>query len=174
MKTIFISYNFSDKNSQYLVDFLNKNLQDAEINTTCSYECNYCFTEEKSIIDKINKCSLFICFLDNKNQNAMFELGYALGRNKKIIAIGEVENIPFDVQNMAYLKPETGPYDLLTKIETHLQLYGEPSPQIELLHNDPIKTIDSLFSKPELLDNLDVREFEELVARWFQHKDCNV
>ena len=170
MKTIIISYNYSDKNSQHLVDFLRKNLEDTEINTTCSYECKFCYMEERSIIDKINKCSLFICFLDNKNKNALFELGYALGRNKKIITIGEVGNIPFDVQNMGYLKPETSSYDLLTKVEKYLQLYEEPSPQLNLLINDPIETLDSLSSMPELLDNLDWREFEELVASWFRNK----
>jgi hypothetical protein len=170
MRTIFISYNHTDEKSQYLVDFIRTNLEDTEVSTICSNNCEYCLTEEKSIIDKINKCSLFICFLDSKNQNVFFELGYALGRNKKIITIGEMGNIPFDVQNMGYLKPEISPYDLLTKVEIQLQLFDEPSPKIDLLNNNPIETIDSLFSMPDLLDNLDGREFEELVASWFRNK----
>ena len=175
MKTIFISHSYNNKNAQYLSDFLRKNLKDAEIDTIHAFdELIFGNSIKRSIVDKINKCSLFICFLHEENPNVMFELGYALGRNKKIIAIGEIEDIPFDVQNMGYLKPESSPYDLLTQVERHLELYDEPSPQIDLLNNDPIGTIESIFSRPELLDNLDWREFEELVASWFRSKGYTV
>lgn len=175
MKRVFFSYSYNDYEAQRFACFLNDHLPSigAESFELCDETCigselNHAITE------KINKCSLFICFLQPNNANVMFELGYALGQNKKIIVVADIHDIPFDLRSMRYFSRDSSHYDLLAHVENILSSHVEREPYSGLDPENPRNSIVTLLERPEIIDNIDAQEFEELVGHWFIKKGYNV
>jgi hypothetical protein len=175
MKKVFLSYSYSDQEAQMFARFLNEHLPSLGAEPLELYN-EICMGEDlhHAITEQINKCSLFICFLQPSNSNVMFELGYALGKNKKIIVVGDLHDLPSDVRSMIYLSRDSSHYDILDHIEKFLASYTEREPFWGLDPSHPRDSIATLIERPELLDNIDGREFEELVGQWFREKGYEV
>jgi restriction system protein len=175
MKKIFISFSYSDEEAMSLAQFLEEHLPSlgAEVNDIFN---DVCFGDDFNsvITEQINKCSLFICFVHPNNANVMFELGYALGKNKQIIIVGDSHDLPSDVRSMVYIQRGSSPYDILGHVEKHLASYSEREPFLGLDPTIPQKSIGTLIERPDILDNIDGREFEELIVQWFKSEGFNV
>lgn len=126
------------------------------------------------ITEAINKCTVFICFVQRDNPNLMFELGYALGKNKKIIIMGDFRDLPADVRSMSYIPRESHPFEVLRHVERYLRDRVPHLLAYEITPERPQEAIRMLLDRPELLDNLGRREFEEIVMRWFESKGLRV
>lgn len=178
MKQVFISYPYQDEQAKEFASFLREHLPtfgaegvDIFMDTTTMPVGEDFRT---SLTEAINRCSVFICFTCEKNPNVMFELGYALGKNKEIILIGDSRSIPADLQHMTYVSRDSNPYDVLAQVQKHLSAHGDRSPYLGLDPDSPRRTLETLVQRPELIDNLEGREFEELIQHWFLMKGYTV
>jgi len=168
MRKVFVSYSHKDREAREFAHFLYNRLPDL------GAEPLYLIDEfevgtnwQIGITEQINKCSIFICFIDRDNPNIMFELGYALAKNKKIIIVGDFKDLPADLRSMTYVPKESHPYELLMHVEKYLSSESGRISPYDVDLTDPRRTIELLLERPELLDSLDPREFEQLVSRWF-------
>lgn len=79
------------------------------------------------IVESINKCKLAIVDVTNNNPNVMFELGYALAKNKTNIIISQsADDLPFDIRNIrtiVYTNTWSGIEELRGKIQDFLHEY---------------------------------------------------
>ena len=175
MKTVFVSYPYKDSQAHQLTRFLNEHLPYLSIETL--EVCD--FTEQggnwqMGITEAINRCSVFICFAKKDNPNVMFELGYALAKNKKIILVGDFEDLPVDLRSMIYVPREAHSFDVLVHIENYLSREDAQVSPYDLDIRDPEHAIRSLLDRPELLDSLTPLEFEELIMQWFMARGVQV
>jgi len=175
MKRVFISYSYKDSEASQLARYLHAKLPSMGAETfglPDDFEMGSDW--QMGITEQINKCSIFICFVERNNSNIMFELGYALAKNKKIIVVGDFKDLPADLRSMTYVPRESQPYDVLMQVEKYISAENwRLSPKdLDLMH--PQQTIQILLDRPELLDSLDHREFEELVMRWFSMRGYDV
>ncbi|MCW1981212.1 restriction system protein [Xanthomonas arboricola] len=129
---------------------------------------------ESSVTTLINKCDVFLCYSDADSSNIMFELGYALGANKKIILVGDAKTIPFDLRNTLYIRRGASPFEIIDHLERHAELYAPPEFEIGAMGSDPVGAISSLVSRPDWLSSVEPREFEALIANWFFAKGFHV
>ena len=118
MKKVFISYSYNDPMARQLARFLNEHLPSLGAEPiTVSDAVELGGNWQMGITEEINRCSVFVCFIQRDNSNVMFELGYALAKNKKIILVGDFELLPADLRSMIYVPREAHPYDVLMHIE---------------------------------------------------------
>lgn len=77
------------------------------------------------IVSSIERCRLAIVDVTNNNPNVMFELGYALAKDKPNIIISQsADDLPFDIRNIRtiiYSNTWSGIEDLRGKIQTFLR-----------------------------------------------------
>jgi hypothetical protein len=82
------------------------------------------------IVSSIEKCRLAIVDVTNNNPNVMFELGYAIAKDKKNIIISQsADFLPFDIRNIrtiVYANTWSGVEELKGRIQEFLK---EASPQ---------------------------------------------
>jgi HJR/Mrr/RecB family endonuclease len=175
MKKVFISYSYQDSMAKQFARFLNEHLPTlgAEaVAVSDAFEAGDNW--QMGITEEINKCSVFICFVERDNSNVMFELGYALAKNKKIILVGDFVDLPVDLRSMIYVPREAHPYDILMHVEKQLTREAIGVSPYDVDVRDPQQAIRVLLDRPELLDSLAPREFEELVMRWFTARGLQV
>ena len=79
MKKIFISYNPNGKES----DYINTLKNELESHEAQIYDTNYLETK----YDNINSCDSFIAFVVGNSPNAMYDVGYAMSKNKKVLTV---------------------------------------------------------------------------------------
>lgn len=176
MRKVFISYPFHDQGAKMFAHFLRDTLprfgaESVIVADALEAGDNW----QMGITDQINQCSVFIAFVDRENSNVMFELGYALAKNKKIILVGDFDRMPSDLRSMTYVPREARPQEVLMQVETYLMsrdLDGMPPYEIVNIQS-PKEAIRQLLERPELLDTLAPREFQELIQNWFMSKGLN-
>lgn len=102
MKSIFLSYSFSEnQTAEYLRKIL-KNLG-YDIWTTSSISSQNDFQQE--IFSKIRKSSTVIALLDNASHNVIFDVGFALGASKQIFLVGsKIEEIPCNLAALPFFE----------------------------------------------------------------------
>lgn len=175
MKRVFISYSYQDSEARQFANFLINSLPNIGAEPIVFSEAIEAGDNwQMSITEQINKSSIFICFIERENPNVMFELGYALAKNKKIILVGDFRNLPADLRNMIYVPREAHPYEVLKHVEKYLSSKDVQLSFYEPDLNHPKHTIGMLLDRPELLDSFEPREFEKLVMQWFSMRGYNV
>ncbi|MEZ5358412.1 MAG: restriction endonuclease [Candidatus Zixiibacteriota bacterium] len=175
MLKVFISHPFHERRNEEIVKELSRLLEyfDAVV-TSSSDGALIGLNWQNNIVNLINDCAIIICFAAQEEPNMMFELGYALAKNKYIIIIGNLKDLPSEFRNLSYLPAASTPYDILLHVEKYI---------INKNNNDFIKdksnsidkySIEKLLDRPELLDYLDNSQFNELIMDWFRKKDYNI
>ncbi|AKL94712.1 endonuclease [Clostridium aceticum] len=121
----------------------------------------------------IDGCDLFICFIDKRDSEIMFELGYALGKNKKIILIGDYRDIPYDLKNLTYIRQSEDINVILFNIERYLSL-SEVKNEDFSNPNEHSIILERAVREPNYLDSIDPIQFEKLVYNLFCSNGLNV
>lgn len=166
MKSIFLSYSFSEnQTAEYLRKIL-KNLG-YDIWTTSSISSQNDFQQE--IFSKIRKSSTVIALLDNASHNVIFDVGFALGASKQIFLVGsKIEEIPCNLAALPFF--ELRQYDkksinkIIEAIEHHTP--GEDSFDLNQ-HFDIDLDLKQKLSDQNYIESLSSKEFEQLVEKFF-------
>jgi len=176
MRRVFISYPFHDREARMFARFLHEHLPSLGVEPVAVDDALEAGDNwQMGITDQINKCSVFISFVDRENPNVMFELGYALAKNKKIIIVGDFERMPSDLRSMTYVPRDSHPYDVLMHVEKYLSRdVGGLPPFASVDIENPQAAVIQLLERPDLLDTIGPREFEDLIARWFVSKGMHI
>jgi hypothetical protein len=91
MKTVFLSYAFNGKESDY-VQLLKDELKSHGVQI---YETSSLEIKESGFHDSIAICDLLIAFMIEKNSNVHYHVGYAMSKGKKILIVSaEYSEIP--------------------------------------------------------------------------------
>jgi len=175
MIRVFISFSYHNHYARKTAHFLQNQMStlDAAV-STIPESLDLGDKWQMCITDQINRCSVFICFVENDSPKVMFELGYALAKNKKIILVGDYKHLPADLRSMSYLPSDSDPFELLSRVEKILFSEWSITSSFELNVNCPSNTISELLDRPELLDSIEPREFGELIMQWFTAKGYQV
>lgn len=177
MKQVFLSYRYDDKQAKAIVQFLREHLPAIGAEPIDIYMNETLTTGEDwgiSLTEAINRCAVVVCIAGNAQSNAMFELGYALAKNKQIVLVGDSQSIPFDLRQMIYIPKESHPFDILVQVQKCLSAYEERRPYLGLNPLTPKPSLNTLSERPDLIDSLEGPEFEEIVKEWFLAKGYKV
>ncbi|KMZ55703.1 restriction endonuclease [Dorea sp. D27] len=172
MSSVFISYSYADILARNIVEGLKKStIENLAILTT--YQGIGGNNPETQLFDAIRKCDYFVCIFDNYSPNVMLELGYALGRNKNIILVGDYNEIPFDLRNFDYIKRNENISDVL--MELNKRIYSsEILPKEVICYKDYKENILHALNEQEFLDGLSYRDFEELIYEYLKAQNLPV
>lgn len=164
MSSVFISYSYSDILAKNIVDALKKVTFENLIILTPD-QGNLGQNLEIQLLESIRKCDYFICVFDSFNPNVMLELGYALGKNKSIILVGEQSEIPYDFRNFDYIKRTENISEILMELNKRLY-FGITSQREVICYGEYKENIIRALKEPEFLDNLSNRDFEEMINEY--------
>jgi HJR/Mrr/RecB family endonuclease len=174
MKQVFISYSNRDYRAAEIAKFLQAHLPTFGAKVDIFDTLPLGEDWHRSLTEAINKCSVFIGITCEMNLNVSFEIGYALGKNKEIILIGDSRSIPSDLQHLRYISRDSPLFDVLVQVQKCLSAQEDRKPYLGFDLNFPQHALDTLVQRPELLDNLEGYEFEELIRRWFLIKGYRI
>ncbi len=172
MRKIYISYSHKDNEINYIIKNLKDYFDDNSINVI-TIEDFYQYNIFQSITDIIDGCSIFICFMEKDNPNIMFELGYALGKNKKIILVSDFNDIPYDLKQLRFIRKSSDISEILLSIEESLE-YTRNHYNNMLSKYDYKQLIYRFIEEPSFLDNIEPIEFEDIVYMWLTENGLNV
>jgi len=173
MKKVFLSYSYNNNKAYETFQYLQKKLPNLNIEVISIKDSIRMGENWKmSITDQIEKCSIFICFIERENPNVMFELGYALAKNKKLILIGDFKDLPFDLMNMTYIKDDAQPYEILMRIENYF--LNESEINNKIIDLSSVEKLKLMLDRIDILNNMDGSEFEKFVGDWFEYHKFEV
>lgn len=175
MNQIFISYSLEDIIVHREVVELISGIRKLNIGYHEYYQehgfSNSYNTLKDNVVQAINQCKVFVCYVNYRNPNVMFELGYAVGKNKKIILVGDNLDLPFDLRNMALYNLQNSVFDILIEIEKYITRSVD---EYTLYNMNPNELLKELNERPELLDSISPQDFEKKVFELFIEKGYHV
>lgn len=174
MNSIFISFSYNDILARNIVDALKNSLLGSGIvlyPDSCFWECGDDI--RRSLIDVINKSNYVICIFDRSNPNTMFELGYALGKNKNVILIGEYGDIPYDLKDFNYIKRSDNINEILIELNERLYSFAFPNKEI-ICYSEYRVNIQRAITEQDFLDKLSYQDFEKIIFEYLRAQNFNI
>lgn len=174
MNSIFVSYSNNDILAKNIVATLDDSLLESGIVLyPDSFIWEYKENIRQHLIDSINKSNYFICFFDRSNPNIMFELGYALGKNKNIILIGDYGDIPYDLKDFSYIRRSDNTNEIL--MELNERLYSATFPNKEdICYNEYRVNIQRVIEEQDFLDKLSYQDFERIIYEYLTAQNLDI
>lgn len=170
MNSIFISYSLNDVFAGKIIE----GVKDLITENFVLLDCAQGIWEEKvSILESIKKCDYFICVFDSNNPNAMFELGYAMGKNKNIILIAEHNNLPYDLKSFEYIKRSDNINEIVMELNKRLYL-SDPIPKEMICYSEYKENIMRAIDDKEFLDNMNYQDFEKIVFEYLKSQGLSI
>jgi hypothetical protein len=130
--SVFVIMPFAVEFGDVWKDGIQRAAQDAGFNPIRVDMINRSTNITDDIVASIDKCRLAIVDVTNNNPNVMFELGYAIAKEKKNIIISQsADYLPFDIRNIrtiVYTNTWSGIEDLKNRIQEFLK-ETQPSKQ---------------------------------------------
>lgn len=172
MNTIFISYSYNDITARNIVSKISKILNDFQIKIYSNDE----FSNQDvrhNLTDKIDKCNLFICIFDSHNSNIMFELGYALGKNKKLMLIGDYNEIPYELKDFKFIAKSDNTNEILAEINGNLSLDTGYDKNV-ICYSEYLESIKRALIDQDFLDNMSYQDFEKVIYEYLKAQEIDV
>lgn len=173
---IFLSFNSKEAPSSF-ISRLQAELYECGFDVVNNFES--CYTGESysdSINDSINKCDLIIAFITENSPNAMYELGYAMGKGKQVLIVSdEYSKIPLELKNVPniirrYADDINTIYEVLNFIDNIKSKRGD----IELDEHTGFKDLLELYyTDLNEFDQIGPKDFEYLLFEWFKDKNLS-
>lgn len=173
MISIFISYSFNDSFTRNIVDAI------SDLCTSNMDGAFNCVTLEDSqdikwnLLESISKCSYFICILERFNPNIMFELGVALGANKKVIIIGEFVDIPYDLKDIPFIPKSKSVNEILAELSKYLYS-GDIQKNKIICYENYKENLQQAMKNEDFINSISSREFEKIVYEYLKAQNLNV
>lgn len=160
---IYFSYGIEDEVGRSLFFSLRCDLRKMDIRDYWSERENISFDGnlDNTVLDFINNCSLFIQIFRPNSPNLLFELGYAIGRNKKILIIAGERDLPPIFKKLPFISIDSEKMTVLENINKYINdanIFPESSPRLEF----DINFYDSICESPDEIDKLDPYDLELL------------
>lgn len=129
-----------------------------------------------SIADQIDKCDILIAFLIENDPNVMnvaYELGYAMGRGKKILIVAEQNSfVPFDVRLAEYVLLSN--YDSVRMIYNIIDVIERIKPINQKPDSVEVRSYRDLLNlycdNPFMFEQIEPVDFENAIYEWFISK----
>ncbi len=165
MKAIYISsssFEFTEK-----FGMLCERLKEGDIDVYAKCDENYSDNlTNKSLCNQIDASS-FVFFLFNaKSVRQAFELGYAIGRGKKVVIFGNIREIPLDAKDVEYQAGNIDGSEMIYEVEKRLGLLNDNEETISDLINNPKQAIERFISDKGLCDSIDYYTFEKVIGTY--------
>lgn len=176
MKKVYLSYSFEKIDQIFLESLENEFLRyDIQVVNKDTFKVFYYADLASSMQNLINNCDLLIAFLTEANNNIIFELGYALGKGKKVLIVSdETVTMPGALGNIRYIRSKYNDklvYDIINYISS-IELVQQKD-KIET-YSDFKFLVKSDRYDPSSLDQIEPMKFEDFIYEWFDNQGVNI
>lgn len=186
MRRVFISYAFDDLRSeraliearlfreQLWAELVRSSF---EVINTWDNQKDVGLDWERSSLDLISKCDLFLGLIYENRANVLFELGYAMGFGKPVLIVSPSnKELPSDLLNVRSIKANSFDISLINRIiHTVDVLITSQHETVENKLTEKLIDIDSAYKaylhKPNCFDQMDYKSFEDLVYQWLKDNE---
>lgn len=175
MTKIYVSSSAWDYEARNFVDYVRRSphARGLEIEAP-QFESRFDHNPLNSFPSLVRTCDLFLCFTDQSRPEVMLELGYAMGANKEVILAGDVSSIPSNLMNNPFIRRGTEPADIVEFLAKYRFAKVDVADHVQELLDRPSEIVHTMMNHPELVDSIDAKVFEGIVARWFEEKGLRV
>jgi len=122
MRKIFISGAYAGSTGKDALCVLKDKIKSLDFELVTLDECLLNSLDiHRSTIELINSCNIFVCIYDGSSPNITFELGYAIGRNKKVVLVAYHEELPFDIKHLCYINRGLPDFEIFQSIISFIE-----------------------------------------------------
>ena len=176
MKKVYLSYSFKKIDQIFLESLENEfRRYGIQVVNKDTFRLHYYTDLASSMQNLINNCDLLIAFLTEANNNIIFELGYALGKGKKVLIVSdETVTMPEALENVSYIRSKYNDkliYDIINYISSIK--FSQQHDKIENF-SDFKSLIESDRYDPSALDQIEPMKFEDFIYEWFDTQCVNI
>jgi hypothetical protein len=121
------------------------------------------------IFSAIRQSDFVIAIINDEvpSSNVMFELGYALGVSKKVFLVSEKSTkLPFELASLPVISVDLYDNSGLNKLIDSIKAEPDLSETETFLNLPPKDVLSKLSENPSLIDQIQPRQFEELIAEY--------
>jgi HJR/Mrr/RecB family endonuclease len=175
MKRIFLSCSAADRDSELaerLKEALERlRLEQGDINIWPST----IHGRYEDVPALIRSCDALVAIIAKDRSNVLFEIGVAVGAGKPVILLADADDVvPNELRAYPCIGPTREGRDITSATVRFLrQLRPEKAHWLADLHA-PDATLRTCVENPKLLDAIDARTFERLLASWFESEGCTI
>lgn len=123
----------------------------------------------------IRSCDALVAIVAKDRPNVLFEIGVAVGAGKPVILLVDADDVvPNELRAYPCIGPTREGRDITSATARFLrQLRPGKTRWLADLHA-PDVTLRTCAENPNLLDAIDTRTFERLLASWFESEGCAI
>ncbi|MGL1892178.1 MAG: restriction endonuclease [Spirochaetaceae bacterium] len=172
-KKIYIS--MSTNHLEYMYD-LKSELDNFNYDINYNNQIDSNISTENNTIENINQSDIVIAFLYENDPNVIFEIGYALGKNKVILLVTDYhEKLIPNLRLINLIESEYLNYDVKSKIINFIEnIHIKKNETKSKMLNNYKDYFLNYYNNINLIDDLNGREFEGIIYRIFQQKYQNI
>jgi restriction system protein len=175
MKKIFLSYAYNQEAIDY-ASLIKSKLESHGMQVYDASSSNVGSDIINHLHNSINKCDLVIAFMMGSNLNVTYEVGYAIGKGKKVVIIAnDFSEIPYNLKNILAISLQN---DSDNKLNMLLSLVDNTESTKDELDSIGVKDLKylliSYFEKTNEFDQIEPRKFEDFIFDWLNSEGFKV
>lgn len=168
MKRLFVSYRYQDFGNDFILR-INKEIERIgyELVSSAQTAIGLGDSLQDRMLKMIDSSSAIVAFLTAPSANVFLELGFALGRNKRLLVFADPDiQLPAFLYEIQYVATRMTLDTLLPK----LLLAIEKLDKEQIVDKEPTEriTLKHLKNDPSLIATIDHSTLEELIANWYR------
>lgn len=131
--------------------------------------------EEDSISSMIRRSGIFIAVIFDENPNVYFELGVAIGQQKRTLIVhGHHSELPSFARRLTTLRAESWTFQTVMDIVRWVQDNSGNTGLAQMEFRDLGSIVHAARNDSSVWDLVTPTAFEHLVIEWFRHRGCIV
>jgi hypothetical protein len=175
MKRIFLSCSAADRNSE-LAEHLKEALERLRLEQSdISMWPSAGYSPHEDVPSLIRSCDALVAIIAKDRPNVLFEIGIAVGAGKPVILLVDADDaVPNELRAYPCIGPTREGRDITSAA---VRFFRQLRPIKTRWRSDlpaPDATLRTCAENPNLLDSIDARTFERLLASWFESKGCTI
>lgn len=118
-----------------------------------------------STLSAIQRAGVVVALIGKQSANVLFEVGIAIGANKPVLLVaGPEDEIPFDLARFRVFRAQLTSRDLVLEVFRNIEAMDFEKTDFDVERLTIQELMAMLRRKPEVLNSINPRKFEELVA----------